>query len=385
MLDNPPVNSVKKRSEKRAAHTSRRAARRRKALSDTSASAPIITNTIMTDLSLISSLDSNSSMSMSINDPRLAIPDELIALETLAEWNARPISHRPQIEQVATFISELYLSLPYGTTDITEITLSSSNCTHLYRAFHSIRKEFLFAALHTALSVQSTITCKSSGILLYFKPLGDKLAVNEFDSPTGHDLKTYYGNIFNHVSTIRSSPVPPRAALSVLLCDLAAFLHCHRSNIQIYRSAIMTELLDGFIIYLTKMLGQPALTDLYDIKRQLYESRLLNRFSEHLMHLLDDHAPLNLTVNTKCQPFNLELHGIKELAPFCFDADARLVRVAPNTKLNKLAPRYFADIIKDNDVFCTFHNIPYFLFVTRTSPFTSRENLLTLIKPESDT
>lgn len=99
------------------------------------------------------------------------------------------------------------------------------------------------------------------------------------------------------------------------------------------------------------------------------------------MILFDEHEPLATTINTKCQKFNLTLHSIKELAPFRFDAN---VRVAPNPKIFKLAPKYLADIIKYNDVFCTVHNIPYFLFVTPTSLFTSYKNLFVLVKPESD-
>ena len=62
-------------------------------------------------------------------------------------------------------------------------------------------------------------------------------------------------------------------------------LNATLQNMQLYRSVLMTELLDGFIIYLTKMLGAKAETDLYDTKCQLYEARMLNRFSETLMQL----------------------------------------------------------------------------------------------------
>ena len=385
VMDIPPVSPKRKRKIKRMMErTSRRAAKRRLALRehDSSENGLNITNTITTDLSLMS-ITTDSSAALSVADPRMALPDELIALEALAEWNARPIAHRPPLEKVATFVSQMYLSLPYGTTDNIEISLSPANCEHLYRAFHTIRKEFLFTALHITVTVQSAIVNKAAAVQHYYAPSGD--FSNAFDSPIGHDLRTYYGNIFNHVSTIRAAPLPPRAALSVLLCDLAAFLFCHKHNIQLLRSAIMTELLDGYIIYLTKMLVEKSETDLYDVKRQLYEARMLNRFAEYLLQLLEEHTPIHNLVNTKCKKFDLSTHGIKEIAPFCFEADARLVRVAPHTKLYKLAPKYLADIIKDNDVFCTTYNIPYHLFVTRTSPFTSYENLLSLVKPDPDT
>ena len=379
----PPVKPTRKVAEKRPSRsTSKRAAKRRLALEcDTFENDLIVTNTIMTDLSIVSNNESIST-SMSVSDPRMALPDEFMAFEALQEWNSRPISHRPPIEKVAVFISEMYLSLPYGTTDIIELSLSPANCNHLYRAFHTIRKELLFTALHTVVTVQSTI---ASMISADMTDIPNAVTFNSFDSPEGHDLRTYYGNIFNHISTIRAAVIPPRAAFSVLLCDLAAFLQCHKNNIQLYQSVLMTELLDGFIIYLTKMLGAKAETDLYDTKCQLYEARMLNRFSETLMQLLEDNDAIITLLRAKCNKFDLSIHGIKELAPFCFDADARLVRSNPLSKLNKLAPKYLADIIKDNDVFCTVHNIPYHLFVTRTSPFTSYENILSLVKPESDT
>ena len=377
VMTNPPVKKRTSRSEKRAAKSTKRTTKRRLALKDDDSGEFVVTNTISTDISALSMTDTSSIISVTDQQP---LPEELIALEAMSEWDSRPISHRPPLEKVATFISEMYLSLPYGTTDVIELSLSPANCRHLYRAFHTIRKECLFTALHIMVTVQSTISSRNTS--RHFEPLGEN--GNAFDSPTGHDLRTYYGNIFNHVSTIRAASIPPRAALSVLLCDLSAFLNCHKNNVQLFQSAIMTELMDGYIIYLTKMLTDKAELELVDIKRQLYEARLLNRFAESIMLLFEDHTTIMDIISAKCRTFNLQLHGIKELAPFCFEPDARLVRVAPQTKLFKLAPKYLADIIKNNDVFCTAHNIPYHLFITRTSPFTAYENILSLVKPDTE-
>ena len=165
VLEIPPAQPViRRRAEKRNARASRRSAKRRHALREEELQTEIrVTNTIMTDLSIISTADSNSSTQI-VNDPRIAVPDELIALETLAEWESRPIALRPPLEKVATFISEMYMSVPYGTTDLIEITLLQSNCEHLFRAFHTIRKEFLFAALHIAVAVQTTISNKKKDL-----------------------------------------------------------------------------------------------------------------------------------------------------------------------------------------------------------------------------
>lgn len=89
--------------------------------------------------------------------------------------------------------------------------------------------------------------------------------------------------------------------------------------------------------------------------------RLL-KILENKLKLLKDHEPLTTNLHeplakTSRQAFNFSVRGIKELAPFCFESRPHLVRVPPNTRQHKLAPKYLADIIKNNDTLCFAHNI----------------------------
>ena len=80
---------------------------------------------------------------------------------------------------------------------------------------------------------------------------------------------------------------------------------------------------------LTWMTMQPMQPP-WPIKQQLYEARMLNRFSEKILQIVDDHQPLARLTKKKCQKLKYSIHGIKELAPFCFEDDARLVWIHSN-------------------------------------------------------
>ena len=58
------------------------------------------------------------------------------------------------------------------------------------------------------------------------------------------------------------------------------------------------------------MLGQHSETDLTEIKRQLYEARMLDRFSEKILKILEDHPSIARLTKMKCKKFNYAVHGI---------------------------------------------------------------------------
>ena len=103
MIETPNSETlpISRRRKRGLCLTSRRAAKRIMALFDSSttprAEERIIRNTLMTDISIITTTtDTQSDQS---NDPRGIQTEQEIAFEALMEWNARPIAHRPQMEK----------------------------------------------------------------------------------------------------------------------------------------------------------------------------------------------------------------------------------------------------------------------------------------------